>query len=115
MAHEPLYSVRKTRAPALTLSVIKDEEFKTISFLSKLTELLEHSSGGNSNASWWIFGSLEPTALDAHTLPFLARLFDVGREDMVGERLKAYAYRAFETKAWINMMGGRKTVFAVYI
>ncbi|KIM96717.1 hypothetical protein OIDMADRAFT_182909 [Oidiodendron maius Zn] len=107
--------IHNTRTPALTVSVIKDEESKATSFLSKLTELLEHTSNGSSNTSQWIFGSLEPTALDAHTIPFLARLFDVGREDMVSERLKTYACRAFKTKAWIDMMGGRKTVFSAYL
>ena len=80
-----------------------------MTFLSKLESLLSLS------ISPWIFGTGEPTALDTHTVPLIARLMDVGRESMLGPRVKNYALGAFKTKEWKAVMQDRKTVFGSYL
>ncbi len=102
-------SVRTTRFPALTAAKIATEEEKTLTFLSKVNAHLDLSG------SSWIFGTAEPTALDTHTVPLIARLIDVGREEMLSIRVKDYALRAFETEEWKAIMEDRKTVFGSYL
>lgn len=95
------------------------EEFKTHELILKLEAQLAASEGAPKgvSASTWIFGTSEPTALDAHMVPFLARLVDVGRGGMFQdkERIKSYAERAFQSKTWMEVMQGRKTVYGTYL
>jgi hypothetical protein len=58
----------------------------------------------------WIWGQHGPTALDTHTITFLARLKDVGHEQFFTERLAPYYDKAIATDAWKNMMQGRITM-----
>jgi hypothetical protein len=58
----------------------------------------------------WIWGEHGPTALDTHTITFLARLKDVKHEQFFTERLAAYFDRAVKTDAWKNMIQGRSTM-----
>jgi glutathione S-transferase len=57
----------------------------------------------------WMYGS-EPTALDAHLVVFIARMTDVGRENLISERLREYARWAWAQDEWSKMMEGRKTM-----
>lgn len=88
------------------------QESKASSFLSQIETLLAGSEG---NRSPWIFGTRDPTALDAHVVPFIARLLDVGRQGMLQDRVRAYSERAFDAEAWKELMQGRKTVHGTYL
>ena len=85
------------------------EEEKTLAVLSKVETLLDAST------SPWIFGTEEPTALDTHLVPLIARLMDVGRESMLPVKVKKYASQAFKTEQWKAVMEDRKTVFGSYL
>jgi hypothetical protein len=64
----------------------------------------------------WIFGDKTgATALDAHTIPFIVRLVDVDREDLVPKKLLNYAYEAMEGMQWLSVTEGRPTMFEVWL
>lgn len=107
-----LCRVRATRAPVLAKEVVAVEESKACSFLSQIETLL---AGSEESGSPWIFGTEDPTALDAHVVPFVARLIDVGRHWMLQDRVRAFAEHAFDADAWKEVMQGRKTVHATYL
>lgn len=111
--------IRATRAPALTADAVALEESKTLNIVSKIDALLAISevAAKSSDEMSWIFGTSEPTALDAHMVPFLARLVDVGRGGMFEEksRVKRYAERAFQSDTWKEVMLGRRTVYGTYL
>ena len=58
----------------------------------------------------WLFGLSHPTALDVHLAVFIARMLDVGRDDIIPEKLRQYGARIAETKEWKDVMQGRKTM-----
>lgn len=58
----------------------------------------------------WIWGRHGPTALDTHTITFLARLEDVQHKQFFTEKLTPYYKRAIDTEVWKNMMQGRSTM-----
>ncbi|OAP60325.1 hypothetical protein AYL99_05327 [Fonsecaea erecta] len=115
--------VRATRAPALTPDAVAAQESKAAAFLSQIESLLAESETGHRESSssscapLWIFGTHDPTALDAHVVPFAARLVDVGRVGMLPDRVRTYAARACEDGqgAWRDVMQGRKTVHGTYL
>lgn len=72
--------------------------------LSELEELLV------SGAGQWLYGATVPTALDAHLVTFIARLKDLGKENLVPQALIRYADKAMETPEWRGVMNGRKTM-----
>jgi hypothetical protein len=113
------YRVRATRAPALAKEAVAVQESKASSFLARIETLLAASEGDDDHdddgRSPWIFGTAEPTALDAHVVPFIARLLDVGRDGMLQDRVRAYAERAFKAEAWKEVMQGRRTVYGTYL
>ena len=53
----------------------------------------------------WLFSLENLTALDAYLVVFLWRIRDVGRDELVPERLGAYLDRAMGTKEWGDLMG----------
>lgn len=87
------------------------EERKAASFLSKIEKVLEHY---DESSSPWIFGTKDATALDAHVVPFLCRLLDVGRGQMLEERVHSYAARVFQLPLWKDFMQGKRTVHKAY-
>ncbi|EXJ65707.1 uncharacterized protein A1O5_11234 [Cladophialophora psammophila CBS 110553] len=113
--------IRATRAPALTTEAVVVQKQKALSFLSKIEALLgateTNTKGSDHGGFLWIFGTPEATALDAHVVPLIARLLDVGRGAMFegNPRVRAYADRAFETEAWKDVMQRRRTVYGTYL
>jgi hypothetical protein len=79
---------------------------RTKIFLSNVEMLLVPLS------SPWLFGLLAPTALDAHLVTFLARLRDLGRNELISHSLRAYRDIAMETPEWCGVMNGRSTIYA---
>lgn len=76
--------------------VVKMEKLAT-DLLSSLNELAPDVPGQ------WLFGE-KPTALDAHLLVFMARMRDVGRQNLIPERLEKYASWAMESREWKEIM-----------
>lgn len=58
----------------------------------------------------WLFGLDNPTALDAHLVVFIARMKDVGREELIGARLLQYFDHAAESEVFRRLMDGRRTM-----
>jgi hypothetical protein len=58
--------------------------------------------------SSWLFGSSTATALDAHLLPFLVRLRECGRAELISEDLGRYADASLKTPEWKSVMGELK-------
>ena len=76
----------------------------------RLPSISSKSAGDSSESGPWLFGLGHPTALDAHLVVFIARLKDVGRHDIVPEKLMAYAERAWASESYKAVMQGRKTM-----
>ena len=83
--------------------VAKNKEY-TKQTVAQLEDLLSKSDTG------YFFGLPQPSALDAHVVVFIARMFDRGRGDVIPESLKSYAEEAFKGAAWNDVMQGRGTL-----
>jgi glutathione S-transferase len=57
----------------------------------------------------WLYGA-QPTVLDTTLVPFLARMRDVKRDELVLGRLGDYLDRAEADIGWQKVMDGRKTM-----
>ncbi|KEF60676.1 uncharacterized protein A1O9_02237 [Exophiala aquamarina CBS 119918] len=104
-----------SQLPALSNELVVEAEEKTLKLLAKLEQILMQSEQQSQTPSPWLFGTQEATALDGHVVPFLARLLDVGRGEMLGRkdsRLHRYVEAAYETEAWKEIVGDRTTVYA---
>lgn len=81
-------------------------------YLVKISDLL---SKQQSTSPSWIFGpDVGPTALDAHTIVFIARLLDAKREYLIPENVLAYGKWALAGKEWMAVNEGRPTLHSVY-
>ena len=58
----------------------------------------------------WLFGLEKPSVLDAHVVPFIARMKDVDRYSLIPPRLRAYAETAWESAGYKATMNGRPTM-----
>lgn len=97
--------VESEKVDGLTALRIEEAENRTKVILRKMEHLLhQHSSES------WLFASSSPTALDAHLIIFIARLFDIGRKDLIPERLLEYGEMACKTQEWDQVMQDRRTV-----
>lgn len=75
-------------------------------------QLLGHIEEGlvDNAKGEWMFNLAEPSALDAHLVPSLARLEDAGNGDIIPPRLRRYVVRAKQTEYWRVVMGDRPTL-----
>jgi hypothetical protein len=81
---------------------------QTTAFLTEIVELRDKYSQGGT----WIFGAkVGPTVLDAHVVPFIARLRDISLEELVPPQLRGYAERILASAEWKEVMGQRATVW----
>jgi hypothetical protein len=109
--HANLHSHNKTLFNALTPSAVTLATNQATAFLASIHEL-KKSSGNEA----WIFGNdIGPTALDAHTVPFIARLIDAGKEGLVPENLLQYTRKAMEGREWQEITSGRPTLFSLWL
>ena len=106
-------SVQTKRAPALDQSSIRLAEEKTEKFLSKIRTHLDDDS--IRRGQMWILGTDEPTILDAHTIPFLSRVTDVGRGQILGSSLTRYMENVLKSELWTRVMQDRCTVYKRYL
>ncbi|KAK4498027.1 hypothetical protein PRZ48_010683 [Zasmidium cellare] len=77
--------------------------------VERTRELLDKMSNLLPAGSKWLFGLEHPTALDAHLVPFLVRLKDFKRENLIPANLVQYVAEAEKTTEWRDVMGGRST------
>lgn len=78
-----------------------------------MVENLASKFGGSGS---WIFGEeVGPTALDAHIITFIARLYDADRKRLVPERLQRYGERAMQRREWQSVMDGRPTLHSLWV
>ena len=91
---------------------VSEVEQQARSYLLKISDLL---SKHQSSSPFWIFGSeVGPTALDAHTVVFIARLLDAKREQLIPENVLAYGKWALQGKEWMAVNEGRPTLHSVW-
>lgn len=57
----------------------------------------------------WLLSVPEASALDAHLIVFIARMYDVNRHNLIPEKLQQYGNRAMSEKTWLDLMEGRNT------
>ncbi|EGX90038.1 hypothetical protein CCM_06458 [Cordyceps militaris CM01] len=60
----------------------------------------------------WIFGK-NPTVLDGHLVPFIMRLLDCERDDLIPEALQKYGRIHAASRQWDRVMHGRPTKWNV--
>ena len=71
--------------------------------------MLEFDSIIKESPTGLCFGFERPTALDAHLVVFIARMLDVGRDDLLPSSLTQYASKLMEGEEWKAVMQGRTT------
>ncbi|KAJ9605012.1 hypothetical protein H2200_010401 [Cladophialophora chaetospira] len=90
---------------------VSSVEADSTRFFSKINALLS-AQGGHVP---WLFGDQTgPTALDAHTLVFVARLLDAKREHLVPRDVLAWWWPKAESKEWKSFFRGT-TLHSVYV
>ncbi|KAL4903128.1 hypothetical protein BDW74DRAFT_52538 [Aspergillus multicolor] len=93
---------------SLNLSDGQSMTANSISFMNEIVELQDKYSKRGT----WIFGDkVGPTVLDAHVVPFVTRLEDIGLEDLVPDQLRKYADRIKKLPQGKEAMGQRPTVW----
>ncbi|KAK6371464.1 hypothetical protein LTS17_008714 [Exophiala oligosperma] len=94
--------VQKTKVDGLIPTEVTRMEQQARDLLASLDRMV-------GEEKTWIFSD-KPTALDAHLVVFIARMTDVGRENIIPEGLRKYGARARQNPDWTSMMEGRKTM-----
>lgn len=105
-------SHEKTLVHALEPDWIAKAENQARDFLYEIRSLrLRHGQGSS-----WIYGDeFGPTALDAHTVVFIARLFDANRADLMTEDIQEYGQSIMPQPAWKSVMDGRPTLHSLWV
>lgn len=87
-------------------------------YFDKILKILLSHSGGSGNGSGsdtWLFGpSAAPTALDAQTIVFIARLLDAGHGDLIPKEVLEYAKPKLEGEVWLGITQGRPTMHTLW-
>lgn len=93
---------------------IHQAEEQARAFFAAVLNVYESNDDGDP---LWLFGpETGPTLLDAHVVPFIARLLDdqLKRDDLVPPALQEYAARVRQTgPAWEEATRGRPTMWSV--
>ena len=97
-------SHNKTILRALDEEPVEHAKKQAREFFARTFELYKRDNRGGI----WIFGDdIGATALDAHVIPWILRLVEVGRADLIPVELQKYAAKAAEGPAWQSVsMGG---------
>lgn len=91
-----------------SLEIISREEMKTRTYFDKISNTIRaHNAEG---VATWIFGDgIGSTALDAHTVVFIARLIDASRSYLIPENVLEYGNKHLKEEIWIEITKGRRT------
>ncbi|KAH0836149.1 hypothetical protein FOPE_04389 [Fonsecaea pedrosoi] len=86
-------------------------EAESRAYLSKISQLL--SKRGREQK--WLFGDeVGPTALDAHTIVFVARLLDAERAHLIPDDVLGYAGPKLREGEWVGVTGGNPTLHTLW-
>jgi len=93
--------------------IVVREQLKAQTYLAKIADLrAAHNAGHDSN---WIFGSkIGPTALDAHTVVFIARLIDAGHTSLIGRDMLEYGIQNLKAPEWTGIVRNRSTLHSLW-
>jgi hypothetical protein len=107
-----IFSHERVVAHALDPAPIELAENQTRSFFFGVQELRSKFGGQSS----WIFGDeVGPTALNAHTIAFIERLYDANRKYLIPEDLQKYGKAGVKTAAWNTVTGGKPTLHGLWM
>jgi len=98
-----------TLGVALRPENIRDAKEKAQSLLADVLATRKQFGGGNGSGTWIFGDDVGPTVLDGHIVPFVARMVDVEREDLVPAELLEATKKAMERPEWLQVMHGRRT------
>lgn len=94
--------------------IVAREEVKARTYLEKVSKV-RHSYNETATTATWIFGDgVGPTALDAHTVVFLARLIDAGRANLIGPDMLEYAEQNLQKTDWTGIVKDRSTLHSLW-
>ncbi|KIW90375.1 uncharacterized protein Z519_09020 [Cladophialophora bantiana CBS 173.52] len=101
MARNADEKVKGLQAPSVAENIEKAK-----GFCNKMDCLLANRP---SSESMYLFGD-NPTVLDAHTLPFLIRMLDVGKEFIIPDGLAKYIGTLKRQQEWQGITPNVKTI-----
>ena len=86
---------------------------KTRTYLDRIAHnIATHNPGDKAT---WIFGDgVGPTALDAHTVVFVARLIDASRSYLIPDEVLEYGKRHLEKRDWTEITQGNSTLHTLW-
>jgi hypothetical protein len=88
---------------------VESVEADSVRYLEKISKLL-------AGRASWIFGDdVGPTALDAHTVVFIARLLDAKREHLIPADVLAYGRPKLQGTEWLGITKGNPTLHSLYV
>lgn len=94
--------------------IVAREAVKARAYLEKVSKV-RTSYNDTATTATWIFGDdVGPTALDAHTVVFLARLIDAGRANLIGHDMLEYAEQNLQKIDWTGIVKGRSTLHSLW-
>lgn len=81
---------------------------KTRTYFDKISNIIRaHNAEG---AATWMFGDgIGRTALDAHTVVFMARLVDASRSSLITGNVLEYGSKHLKEESWTEITQGRRT------
>jgi hypothetical protein len=97
--------LEKEKIGGVVPSEVEKNKGNSRKLLLELDKLLVPSAGP------WLYGASVATALDAHVVTFIARLRDLGKEDLVPQGLIDYSDKAMEMPEWRGVVNRRSTMF----
>lgn len=88
---------------------VEDVEGQARGFCQDIASLKELSRGPGI----YLFGD-KPTILDAHATAFIARMMELGRDDIISSATaREYALSVMSTDEWLKTTSGRRTLWDV--
>ena len=107
---DQIFRLERDKVGGLKPGVTETMSKRAVDLMTVFESLVTWPPSRGATAESWLFDLPHPTALDAHLTCFIARMLDVGRDDIIPSKLKSYAERVMETEEWKSVMQGRKTM-----
>ncbi|ETS87868.1 hypothetical protein PFICI_01696 [Pestalotiopsis fici W106-1] len=101
--------ILRGRQGTLTVESLAKHEAKTRELCSKVLALMEKHGSEPPLSSLYIFGD-SPTVLDAHMLPFLCRVVDGNRSDLIEPALLDWLEKFRKGGLWTEIVPGGSTL-----
>ena len=95
--------LESNKLDGLRPEIVEENIEKAKALMLRFDEMVQESK------TTWFLSMPEPSALDAHLIVFIARMYDVKRHVLIPERLQQYANAAMSQSAWQELMDGRNT------